>query len=295
MPAPNTAGQRITRWRDPRDPRVALAAAGLSLALLVATGVSALLLAPAHRSDVVALGDFSLFDRPPLAGPATIAVQAFNSAPYAVLIALLLLAALLQRRPRKAVAALVVLIAAPATSETLKPLLATTAGLHAGPGLHLGGGSWPSGHATTSMIFVLCAVFIAPQQLRALVAAAGAALATLVAYSILMLSWHFPSDVLGGQLVAGCWALLAIAALGACQKRWPERARGGPVPASNIRLGPRQLLGTLLAAAAAILANPQFPTRLLAGHAIFILAAATIGLLAITLPSLIARTAPHTS
>ena len=62
--------------------------------------------------------------------------------------------------------------------------------------------SWPSGHATAAMSFALCAVLAAPARLRPLVAAVGAAFAVAVCYSFLALAWHYPSDVLGGFLVA---------------------------------------------------------------------------------------------
>src|SRR5437764_3057436 len=45
------------------------------------------------------------------------------------------------------------------------------------------------------------------------VAVLGALFAAAVAYAILIIAWHFPSDVLGGFFVAATWVLLAVAAL----------------------------------------------------------------------------------
>jgi membrane-associated phospholipid phosphatase len=38
---------------------------------------------------------------------------------------------------------------------------------------------------------------------------------------LLILSWHMPSDVLGGFLVATLWMALAVAVLRAAERRWP--------------------------------------------------------------------------
>lgn len=40
---------------------------------------------------------------------------------------------------------------------------------------------------------------------------------------MLVLGWHFPSDVIGGFLVAAGTALLVLAALRTADERWPER------------------------------------------------------------------------
>jgi len=41
----------------------------------------------------------------------------------------------------------------------------------------------------------------------------GGAFAAGVGYAVLVLGWHFPSDVLGGFLMAGGWTALAVAFL----------------------------------------------------------------------------------
>ncbi len=51
--------------------------------------------------------------------------------------------------------------------------------------------------------------------------ALGGAFALVVGCALLILAWHMPSDVLGGYLVAGLWAALAVAALRAAERRWP--------------------------------------------------------------------------
>jgi hypothetical protein len=41
--------------------------------------------------------------------------------------------------------------------------------------------------------------------------------------SVLILNWHFPSDVIGGQLLAATWCLVALATLRAVNERLPKR------------------------------------------------------------------------
>src|SRR3954454_7543704 len=88
-----------------------------------------------------------------------------------------------------------------------------------------------SRHATAALTLALCAVLVAPRRLRPVVAFLGALFAAAVAYAILILAWHFPSDVLGGFFVAATWVLGAVTVLLALEQRRPERtrpARAGP-------------------------------------------------------------------
>lgn len=129
--------------------------------------------------------------------------------------------ALARGRPRLGIAAVATMALAPLTSETLKPLLAHR---HASVGgVHIGAASWPSGHSTAALSLALAVVIVAPAGRRALVAIVGAAFAAIVGVVLLILSWHMPSDVLGGYLVAALWGALALAAL-----RGAERLRPSP-------------------------------------------------------------------
>ena len=68
--------------------------------------------------------------------------------------------------------------------------------------------SWPSGHATAAMSLCLCWVIAVSARWRPAVGAVMAAFAIAVSYSFLTLGWHYPSDVLGGFLIAAVWSLL---------------------------------------------------------------------------------------
>ena len=88
------------------------------------------------------------------------------------------------------------------------------------------------------MSLALCAVLAAPPRLRPAVARAMAAFAVAVCYSFLALGWHYPSDVLGGFLVALDWTLLGAAALvHGSMPRWPTPRwrRGTPRQPSRSR------------------------------------------------------------
>jgi membrane-associated phospholipid phosphatase len=57
-----------------------------------------------------------------------------------------------------------------------------------------------------------------------LVAVLGALFAAGVGFSLLLLAWHLPSDVVGGYLVGTLWIALAVAGLRAAEAR--SRLRG---------------------------------------------------------------------
>src|SRR4051812_19396177 len=74
------------------------------------------------------------------------------------------------------------------------------------------------------MALAFGAVLVAPVAWRPLVAVGGAVFALGVSESIMLLAWHYPSDVAGGFLVAASCAFATVAALRAAEARWPERS-----------------------------------------------------------------------
>jgi membrane-associated phospholipid phosphatase len=128
---------------------------------------------------------------------------------------------LARERPRTAVAVVAVMAFAPLSAEVLKPLLAHPH-LPAGE-VHIGPASWPSGHSTAASALALCAVLVAPPRLRPVVAPLALAFAVAVGTALLIRGAHMPSDVLGGLLLGGFWAALALAALRAADRRKPAR------------------------------------------------------------------------
>jgi membrane-associated phospholipid phosphatase len=261
----------------------ALGAAGVAIGLLFLTWFAAFHVSFAQRADQsILLGFFDVAEHRGVVPLANFVANLCSPSPYLFFAWIPMLVAVLRGRPRVALAIGVILLGANVTTHVLKPLLAAPRPTNHTDGI--GAASWPSGHATAAMSFVLCCVLAAPGRARPFVAAIGAVFAVAVCYSFLALGWHYPSDVLGGFLVATTWTLLAISGLRAVEKH------GVPaVPASRPRLahdlGPPAAavagaagLGLLVA-----LARPHAVLAFTRAHEWFVLGATAIGLIAIAL------------
>jgi undecaprenyl-diphosphatase len=119
----------------------------------------------------------------------------------------------LRKRGRFAVMLLLVILAGRGLSEVQKYWIA-----RARPDLepHLvvvKTSSFPSGHATSSMIFYLTlALALAPPGWRRIAAAGAILLSLLIGLSRVMLGVHWPSDVIGGWSFGMLWVLLTLRA-----------------------------------------------------------------------------------
>jgi hypothetical protein len=170
----------------------------------------------------------------------------------------------MRRGLRHAAAAGLLLLGANVSSQALKVLLAHPRDVSSWPDLRpINQAAFPSGHATASMALAFAAVLVAPRAYRPLVAVGGGLFALAVSLSVIVLAWHFPSDVFGGQLLAATWCLIALAALRYSGSRWPVRgtmrkaAREAFVMPSPraLRLACLALLGAIIAAVV-VLAGP---------------------------------------
>ncbi len=213
------------RLADPPSAAGALLVAALCAIALVLTWAVAALVPATHVKDAVALYDFTLLGGPRLDDLANTLLHLLDPLLYTLWGVLLMAYALWRRRPWVALAVGLVMGLAPLTAETLKPLLAHP---HARIyGDEITAASWPSGHASAATALVLCAVLVAPQRLRPTVALLGAMFAAGVGFSLLVLAWHLPSDVVGGYLVGTLWAALAVAGLRVAEARSRSRRLGG--------------------------------------------------------------------
>ncbi len=180
-------------------------AGALVLLALVAYGIDA-----AERADATLLTKFMARDASwgPLAEP--IAHMA-DALPLLGMLIVACAIALWRRRPIDAVAALVVVAGANLTTQVLKVVLAhprfqATLGAD-----QLGPIAFPSGHATAATSIAIAFAFVVPPGWRLAVAAVGTWFVLAVGCSIMVLAWHFPSDVLGGVLVASGWGFAVLA------------------------------------------------------------------------------------
>ncbi len=217
---------------------------------------------------------------------ATAIANSCDPSTYVLLAMIPVVVALFRRRPLVAGAVVLILGGASETTHLLKPLLATARPVTVPS--QLGTGTWPSGHSTAAMALVLCCVIASSPRLRRYVAALGAVFALGVMYSVVTLAWHYPSDALGGLLVASIWTLIGLGCLFTAEAHWGHRV--ARVADARYGLG-HELAPTALGVAAvacvgvlAILAHPQA----LFLHTSFVVGAAVLACLVVAAASTVA-------
>jgi membrane-associated phospholipid phosphatase len=252
-----------------------LLAAFVSLIGLIAVGVLALLVPAGHERDAAMLHGFLALDRPDVHSEIYVLAHLGDPLPYACAGLLCIVVALVRGRGWRALAAACLLVVTGATTQILKHGLAQPRVEHWLPE-QVAATSWPSGHSTAAMTLALCAVLVVPSALRAAAAVLGGAFAVGVGYAVLVLGWHYPSDVLGGFLVAGLWTSLAVAVLHRVE---------APEPARRPAWEPIAALGAGAAAVAAVVLGAQADTVALytLERPTFVAGALTIALLALAL------------
>ena len=198
-------------------------------------------------------------------------------------------------RPRVALFVLALLAATSVSSQVLKAVLAYPRYEGMIDGAHISPAAFPSGHATAAMSLAIALVVVMPRRLRPAAAVVGVALALAVSFSIVSLGWHFPSDVVGGYLLATGWALVLLSGLLWANARWPQRTWRTGLAAGSRRavealaaVGLAAILvGTAVAlAAAAVVAVVMRPTDFTAyaqDHTAFLAVAGAIALSATAL------------
>jgi membrane-associated phospholipid phosphatase len=202
-------------------------AAGAAWCVAAFAGLMALAyyVRPAQWLDDAALHGFVAVQHPRVDDLANNIAHLCNPAPYAVAAVIAIAVAARVRGPRTAAAVTVLLAGANVSSQVLKPLLAHHRELYY-TSWHLNNiadAAFPSGHSTAAMTLALAILMIVPRAYRPLVASVGALFTVAVSFSVLILQWHFPSDIVGGYLVATAWGLATLAALRYANERWPER------------------------------------------------------------------------
>ncbi|MGD9734676.1 MAG: phosphatase PAP2 family protein [Solirubrobacterales bacterium] len=142
--------------------------------------------------------------------------------PFALILAAIVAIGVGARRIRETVVALVLVAGATLTTQVLKQLLDHSR-FEIQYGLHQPlSDAFPSGHATAAAALAAALLLVVPPRLRPLAAGAGAAFAGAVGIAVVVIQWHYPSDVVGGLLVVASWTFAAIAALRLLSPRGPE-------------------------------------------------------------------------
>jgi membrane-associated phospholipid phosphatase len=270
---------------------IPLLAAAACLLGLVVVGVLALYVPAGHERDAAMLHGFLALDRPGVRFEIKVLAHLGDVPPYACAGLLCVVVAFARGRAGRALGAAFLLVVTGATTQALKQVLAQPRMeqwlLH---NKHeIDPTSWPSGHSTAAMTLALCAVLVAPPALRAVIVVTGGAFAVGVGYAILVLGWHYPSDVLGGYLVAGLWTSLVVAALHRVEE---------PEPARRPEWQPLTALGAGCAIAAVVVgARPRSVALYALERPTFVAGAVAIPLLAFALVATVsaasARGAPR--
>lgn len=134
--------------------------------------------------------------------------------------------ALASGRREAAIAGAVIVLGADLTTHLLKDVFAAPrpdSGLEWG---HIDNNAFPSGHTTAAFSMAAAWCLFVPARRRPLVAAIGFTAACLVALSVVILHHHFPSDVIGGFLVAAAWTCGVCAVLQLCSSAQEDQSGG---------------------------------------------------------------------
>jgi membrane-associated phospholipid phosphatase len=210
--------------------RPLFAAAGCALAIAVLL-LFAYAVGPAAHLDARILVHFAARDAPRYDSIAQTFAHSADFLPLALMLVALCGFALLRRQPERAVAAVFVVAGANLMTQLLKvalshPRLPPFAFHEIGPA------AFPSGHATASMSIAVAAVLVAPRSVRPVVAIFAAGFALAVSGSVLVLAWHFPSDVMAGWLMAWGFGFVALAGIRAAARN-PRGAAAAHPPTTT--------------------------------------------------------------
>lgn len=217
------------RVKAPLAAWVSCAGALVGLAL-VAYGIDA-----AQRADASLLSHF-INDGASLYPTADTVAHLGDPLPLLLMLSCACGVALWRSRPLDAAAAVTVVAGANLTTQVLKVALAHPRFQPVLGNNQLGPVAFPSGHATAAASIAIAFLFVVPHDWRPAVAAIGACFVVAVGCSVMVLAWHFPSDVLGGILVASGWGFAVLALRRVAEGGGSERpAQASSEPAISVK------------------------------------------------------------
>jgi membrane-associated phospholipid phosphatase len=133
--------------------------------------------------------------------------------PQLVLLVAVCAVALRRGLPRVAVASVVLVGGANLTTQVLKVVLAHPRYQPILGYQQVGPTAFPSGHATAALSMACAFALVVPRPWRPTAITLGALATLAVGCSRVIQHYHYPSDVLGGWLVAAGWCFAVVATL----------------------------------------------------------------------------------
>jgi membrane-associated phospholipid phosphatase len=206
----------------PRDVRAPILGSVISALLLAPLALLAYSVGPTARLDRSILVRLDRAEGSNGHELASLVAHLVDPLPFLAILAAIVALGLAARRTRETAAALVLVAGANLTTQVLKHLLSHDR-FEIQYGLHQPlAEAFPSGHATAAASLAVALLLVVPPRLRPLAAAAGAAFVAAVGIAVVVIQWHYPSDVLGGLLVVASWTFAAVAALRLLRPRGPD-------------------------------------------------------------------------
>ena len=229
---------------SPRLPLLAAFGCAVAFAAVLACAYT---VGPVERLDATALHGLGSIEGPLTSRLADLAAHLADPLPLLVMLSGLFAWGWAIGRRSQAVAAVALVAGANVTAQVLKVALAHPRIQPAfGPyPYQLGAEAFPSGHAAAAMSIGLAAVLVASARLRVVAASVATAYVAAVSTSVLILGWHYPSDVVGGLLVSSAFFFGAVAAVRHLGEREPRAEAPHARLALPHRLGEVALAGVL--------------------------------------------------
>jgi membrane-associated phospholipid phosphatase len=188
-----------------------LFAAAACLAGVIVVAFLAFKVGPANHLDASVLHRLSAPHDGLRFDLATVVARLADPVPLALMTIGIVALALRWGRRREALAALAVIVGANLTTQVLKELFSHHRYQEFLSPEQPWSNAFPSGHTTAAVAISIALILVVPPRLLQRAAVIGAAFSAAVGFAVVVIEWHYPSDVVGGFLVAAAWGFAALA------------------------------------------------------------------------------------